>query len=172
MTSFFKRFGLGIVYVVSLPFLLLGLVLFAIWGIINFLVNFFISIINFFRGKKFLSPLKEDELAKKILLERKEAKLQQEAQPAPQPQPQVTTNTTENHNENVVNFSGATINIIQTNPNQPIDPNQIMNGIAQATTPLLNNNKEPEAIPYNNEQKPIEPEYKEIGTGEGGENNA
>lgn len=163
MASFLKRFGLGILYVVLLPFLLIILVVFMLWGIVNFFIRFFMGVIHFFKGKNFIPPLKEDVEAKKILEQRLEAKKQASENPTPtniQPAPQIT-----NSNDNVVNFNG-TINIIQTDPNKPIDPNAIMNGIAQATTPSISQNSNTPQI----ENKPIEIDYSDINTSDNGGN--
>lgn len=156
MASFFKRFGLGILYVVLLPFILAGLLLFVVWGIINFLIRFVIGCVNFFKGKKFISPLKEDVEAQRILEERIAMKNAQSEQPVI-PQQQIT-NTTDAHNENVVNFNG-TINIIQTDPNKPIDTNSIMNSIAQATTPIIEQNNEPIGIENQIDEDTTSPTY-------------
>lgn len=82
-----KEFGLGIVWVILSPFLLLGIALVAIFGIPVFFVELILMIIHFFQGKKLFPPFPEDEKAYAIL---KNAALEEEETPEePQPpQPQ------------------------------------------------------------------------------------
>ncbi len=65
--SVLKQFGLGILWAILLPLLLVIVALIAVFGIFNFVVQFFIMIVNFFRGKKLFPPLPEDEKAYAIL---------------------------------------------------------------------------------------------------------
>ena len=62
-----KGFGLGIVWALLLPFLLVAVGIVAVWGVINFLIQFVIMLVNFFRGKKVFPPFPEDEKAYTIL---------------------------------------------------------------------------------------------------------
>lgn len=67
MLEFLKRFGLGILYIVISPFLLLFLILWALYNVGIFFVEFFKGIGRFFKGEKFFAPFKEDVEAQKIL---------------------------------------------------------------------------------------------------------
>lgn len=62
-----KRFGLGLLWVFLIPFILLGIALVAVLGVLNFPVQLVILIINFFRGKKIFPLFEEDEKAMAIL---------------------------------------------------------------------------------------------------------
>lgn len=59
--KFLKGLGLGIVYALISPLILVGCVLFAIYGLERWFVSMAIGIIRFFKGDKFFKPLKEDE---------------------------------------------------------------------------------------------------------------
>ena len=93
MVNFFKNFGKGILYVLVLPFLLVGM---AIYGVIALFVFLFLCIkglILFFTGRSLYEDLPEDIEAKKRLASFNH----------PNPQPEATNNN-----------SGATI--INTTP--------------------------------------------------------
>ena len=62
-----KKFGLGILWALLTPILLIGIALVAVFGVFNFFVQFIIMVINFFRGKKLFPPFPEDEKAYRIL---------------------------------------------------------------------------------------------------------
>lgn len=67
MINFFKNFGKGILYVLVLPFLLVGM---AVYGVFAFFVFIFLSIkglVLFFTGRSLYEDLPEDIEAKKIL---------------------------------------------------------------------------------------------------------
>lgn len=61
MLGLLKTFGKGILYVIGLPFFLVALVLFAVFGILAFLFQIIKSIIFFFTGQKFFPELPEDK---------------------------------------------------------------------------------------------------------------
>lgn len=83
MLNLLKTFGKGILYVIGLPFFLLALVLFAVFGILAFLFQIIKSIIFFFTGQKFFPELPED----------KELRLIKEAANRPaNPEPQAPQN--------------------------------------------------------------------------------
>ena len=81
MLNLLKTFGKGILYVIGLPFFLLALVLFAVFGILAFLFQIIKSIIFFFTGQKFFPELPEDKQLRLL----KEA-ANQPANPEPAPQ--------------------------------------------------------------------------------------
>ena len=67
MVSFFKNFGKGVLYVLVLPFLLVGM---ALYGVVAFFVFIFLSIkglVLFFTGRSLYEDLPEDIEAKKRL---------------------------------------------------------------------------------------------------------
>ena len=61
MLNLLKTFGKGILYVIGLPFFLVALLLFAVFGILAFLFQVIKSIIFFFTGQKFFPELPEDK---------------------------------------------------------------------------------------------------------------
>ena len=74
MLGFIKIFLQGILYVVLLPFILLLLALYCVYCIIVFIYMAIRSIIVFFSGGTPLGDLPEDVEAKRILMEREQAK--------------------------------------------------------------------------------------------------
>ena len=67
MVSFFKNFGKGVLYVLVLPFLLVGL---AVYGVVAFFIFIFLAIkglVLFFTGRSLYEDLPEDIEAKKRL---------------------------------------------------------------------------------------------------------
>ena len=67
MISFFKNFGKGVLYVLVLPFLLVGL---ALYGVVAFFIFIFLAIkglVLFFTGRSLYEDLPEDIEAKKRL---------------------------------------------------------------------------------------------------------
>lgn len=67
MTSFFKSFGKGILYIVGLPFALVFLAIVAVIGIPVIVFLFIKSIFLFFKGATLDTDFEEDIQAKKIL---------------------------------------------------------------------------------------------------------
>ncbi len=82
MASFFKSIGRAIGYIFVLPFFLVALVIFAVYGIFVFIYMLFKSIILFFQGKKIDTSLPED-----IEAERRLHPVMQTQQPQEQPAP-------------------------------------------------------------------------------------
>ena len=82
-----KTFGQGILWAVLLPFILVGIAVVGVFGIADFLIEFVIMIINFFRGKKLFPIYPEDQKAYDILkraIDKQNGEL--ETPVAPQPQ--------------------------------------------------------------------------------------
>ena len=78
-----KTFGQGILWAVLFPFILAGIAIVAVFGAVDFLVEFVIMIINFFKGKKLFPIYPEDQRAYDILkraIDKKNGEL--EASPA------------------------------------------------------------------------------------------
>ena len=67
MINGLKKFGLGILWALLSPIIVIGIALVAVFGVFNFVIQFFIMVVNFFRGKKLFPPFPEDEKAYKIL---------------------------------------------------------------------------------------------------------
>lgn len=67
MASFFKNFGKGILYVFLFPLILVGIVLYAVFGIFVFIFQLFKLIYLFFTGRTLFTDLEEDISAKAIL---------------------------------------------------------------------------------------------------------
>ena len=83
-----KRFGLGLLWIFLLPFILIAIAGVAVWGVFNFVIQFGVMVFNFFRGKKLFPLYPEDERAMEIQ-QRAIDKANQEQAPAPaQPAPQ------------------------------------------------------------------------------------
>ena len=67
MANFFKGFGKGLLYVLLFPFIIVGIVLYAVFGLFVFVFQFFKLIYLFFTGRTLFSDLEEDIAAKAIL---------------------------------------------------------------------------------------------------------
>ena len=67
MGSFFKSFGKGILYILTLPAVLIVLVFYAIVGLFTFIFLMLKSVVLFFKGKTIFSELPEDKRAREIL---------------------------------------------------------------------------------------------------------
>lgn len=87
MVNLLKGFGKGILYIIGLPFFLLFLLLYAIYGIFLFFFMVFKAIILFFTGRSLFQDLPEDRKAKEILHPTQKPQLQPEPTVAPQPAP-------------------------------------------------------------------------------------
>lgn len=79
MLSILKTFGLGLLYTVLSPFIVLILALYFIYTFLAFIIMFFINIFKFFKGKSITDKLPIDIEAEKILLaqEQYEAKFKE-----------------------------------------------------------------------------------------------
>lgn len=61
-----REFGLGILYAILLPILLAIAAVVAVYGVFNFLIEFVIMVVNFFKGEKLFPLYKEDRQAMDI----------------------------------------------------------------------------------------------------------
>lgn len=79
MLSILKTFGLGLLYTILSPFIVLILALYFIYTFLAFIIMFFINIFKFFKGKSITDKLPIDIEAEKILLaqEQYETKLKE-----------------------------------------------------------------------------------------------
>ena len=83
-----KKFGLGILWALLSPIILVAVALIGVFGAVDFVIEFGIMIVNFFRGKKLFPLYPEDEKALEILqraIDRKNGELNAQSQPS-QPQ--------------------------------------------------------------------------------------
>lgn len=84
--KFLKEFGIGIIFAICSPLLLVLIALVAVFGILDFIVEFVIMMVNFFSGKKCFPVFEEDEEAYKRKQEALNlAQAKEQPQPAPQP---------------------------------------------------------------------------------------
>ncbi len=84
--KFLKEFGIGIVFAICLPLLLVLIALVGVYGILDFIVEFVIMLINFFSGRKCFPVFEEDEEAYRRKQEALNiAREKEQPQPAPQP---------------------------------------------------------------------------------------
>ncbi len=84
--KFLKEFGIGIIFAICSPLLLVLIALVGVFGILDFVVEFVIMLINFFSGKKCFPVFEEDEEAYKRKQEALNlAQAKEQPQPAPQP---------------------------------------------------------------------------------------
>lgn len=67
MTNIFKSIGKGFLYVLLFPIIIIGVVLYGVFGLIVFLFQFIKSIIYYFKGKSIDKNFKEDLQAEAIL---------------------------------------------------------------------------------------------------------
>lgn len=73
MVQFFKVFGRGVLYTVLLPFILVVWVLYGVYCLIIFIIMFIKSLIGFFKGESVTGETKEDQAARKMILEQEQA---------------------------------------------------------------------------------------------------
>ena len=86
MASFFKTFGLGVIYVITLPFILMFWAIYAIYCLGVFIYMAIRNVIIFFSGGTPNGDMKEDVEAKRILLERSQkSQASQNIYVSPQP---------------------------------------------------------------------------------------
>ena len=84
-----KKFGLGIIWALLFPFVVVVSAIVGIFGLGSFFVEFVIMVINFVRGEKLFPLYPEEKRAMEILqraIDRRNGEA--EAQASPQPQPQ------------------------------------------------------------------------------------
>ena len=62
-----KKFGLGIIWALLFPFIVVGIAFVGLFGTVNFLIEFVIMVINFVTGKKLFPVYPEDKKAYDIL---------------------------------------------------------------------------------------------------------
>ena len=88
MSNFLKNFALGIVYIIILPFIVLGTVLAGLYGLASNVCLFLKGIVRFFKGERFLSrPQEDEEIAFIIKRQQDLLKNPEPTQPTPAPAP-------------------------------------------------------------------------------------
>ena len=75
MASIFKNIGKGVGYFFAFPFLLVAIAIYAVFGLVVFIIQFFKLIVLFFTGRTLFSDLPEDiELRAKMTKEMSQRK--------------------------------------------------------------------------------------------------
>lgn len=74
-----KKFGLGIVWAILFPLIVAAVAVVMVFGALNFVIQFFIMLFNFFRGKKLFPVYPEDQKAYDMLKRALDRKNAQEA---------------------------------------------------------------------------------------------
>ena len=90
--NFFKSFGLGLVYTLVFPLIVVGAFLYGVYGLSQWLVVTAKGLIRFFKGDRFFPPLREDKEVALLIKRQHEAILQgtpatSPTQPAIEPAP-------------------------------------------------------------------------------------
>lgn len=111
--KFLKALGLGIVYMLISPFIVVGAVCYMLYGLGRWFIFVPVGIIRYFKGEKFFKPLKEDIEVDAAIKAYHDSLLAKETEePQPPVQPVNNTNTTTYVQNNYY-----------TNPNQqPMGP--------------------------------------------------
>ena len=95
MVKFIKNFGLGLVYFLALPLLLIAVVGYMVTGIGWWLFYVGKGLVRFFRGESFFAEMPEDAEVRRIKAKVAESTANSNPAPAPAPSPTYTTNTTD-----------------------------------------------------------------------------
>jgi len=167
MGKFLKNFGLGLVYIVLLPFLLIALVLFAIYGLDVCIYLFFASTIRFFQGKEMFPTLPEDVKIAEIKKAQMDAQFGTPAPSAPQasaPAGPSTVYVQQNYYQGQKENGASSANPQQPAipHNEPIDttgyfkhaPQPPVLDVTTPKAPQLSNEITPTAIPQNSAPEP------------------
>ena len=133
MLDFLKIFGEGLLFLLGLPFILVGLVLYGLYLLFVFIFMSIKGIILFFKGKKYSLILEEDLRAEEILKNGLNNGMQAQTQ-------NVSTSNITYHNT----FNQININKENDKPLNPVD-----------LTKVIENNSEPSGFieGKNNEQR-------------------
>lgn len=132
MMGFLKTIGYGVLYTLLLPFILLLLVLYAIYCLVLALYEAIRTLVIFFSGGTPFGDLKEDVKAKEILI----AKQNSELNPTPAPQSQnIFIIQGANVSQGSVDANG---NVITTyTPNQNQIPNNAIDSLLENKTQAI-----------------------------------
>lgn len=159
-----KQFGLGILYAVLFPLILVIAALVGIFGIFNFLYQGIVLIVNFFSGKPMFPPFKEDNKAYDILqkaIDKQNGMEEEKKEAAPASQ---TVYIQQNYYQQTptgfipAGQQGPQIGM-NPNMNNGFIPNQGFQTPQIQQTPLPNN-VQPDQIPMANPNNVIENEPK------------
>ncbi|MCQ2797478.1 MAG: hypothetical protein MJ241_03335 [Bacilli bacterium] len=160
MGKFIKNFGLGLLYFIALPLLIVGVVCFAVYGIGEYLFYFFKGIVRFFKGDTFFEELPEDAKVKEI-----KRKLQEQAaNPNPQPAPAQQTTTSNVSNQD--NSQQSTYNVTNNYYGTPMGPQANVNPQFSNPNPRIDMNATEIDASYRNNAELSEPSFEEIGMNE------
>lgn len=80
MLEFIKMFGMGILYTILSPVILVIFVVFLVYSLFNYLACEAINFSGFFLGKKFSAETELDKKCKKLKMEKQEALLAKEVE--------------------------------------------------------------------------------------------
>lgn len=141
MGKFFRNFGLGIVYVILLPFLLVIFVFMGIYGLFSNLLIGIRGIGRFFKGESFFATLPEDKLIAIAEKAQRDAMLNPTPKEAPAPEAPQHVYVQNNY------YQSPAPN--PTAPAPSIPQNQPIEGTANYINPgapLIDNTK-PNALP-------------------------
>lgn len=154
--NFLKSFGMGLVYFLLFPFIVIGSALLAVWGILRFIFSSFGGIVRFFKGEEFFPTLREDKEVALVIKTQHDVLLNG----APAPKQEAPAPAPNNNNVYVQNnyYSKPLDNQNNTqSPNQiqgtPMPNGQYLNA-AQAPTPQSIPTQNPQQIPLNQVQIP------------------
>ncbi len=124
MGKFIKNFGLGLLYFIALPLLILGVVCYAIYGLGVYVFYFFKGTIRFFKGDTFFEELPEDARVKEIkrILQEQAVNPNQGTQTAP-----VTASNNTSNVSNQDNSQQSTYNVTNNYYGNPMGANANQN---------------------------------------------
>ena len=155
--NFLKSFGMGLVYFLLFPFIVVLSVLIGIYGILRFFFSSFGGIVRFFKGEEFFPTMREDKEVALVI------KTQHDALLNGVPTPKQETPSPIPNNNNVYvqnNYYSKPLDNQQNNPyingqipGQSIQNTPYLNG-GQAPLPDEIPNQNPQQIPLNQAQIP------------------
>lgn len=117
MSNLFKAIGRGLLYFLLFPVIILGIVLYGVFGIFVFLFQFIKMIILFFTGRNLTSDLKEDIEAKTILNKDKKPE-ETEEKPTEEKKPELSLYPS----DSIVYGSGYSGVVTDVKPATPEEP--------------------------------------------------
>lgn len=155
--NFLKSFGMGLVYFLLFPFIVVLSVLLGIYGVIRFFFSSFGGIIRFFKGEEFFPTLREDKEVAFLVKTQHDALLNG----TPTPKQETPAPTPNNNNVYVQNnYYSKPLDNQQNNPyingqisGQPTQNTPYLNG-GQAPIPHEIPTQNPQQIPLNQAQIP------------------
>lgn len=160
MGKFIKNFGLGLLYFIALPLLILGVVCYAIYGLGVYVFYFFKGTIRFFKGDNFFEELPEDAKVRDIkrILQEQAINPNQGTQAAP------ITSTNTSNVSNQDNSQQSTYNVTNNYYGNPMGVNQNPNPTFQNPNQRIDMNATEINATYQNrfDNELREPSFDEI----------